>query len=96
MQLMQYEDLQIEATEALNNMYNFKFDIAETKFQEILQRYPDHPLPYYIIGLSNWWKMMPFGEDDPRIKLYEPQFDKYMELSIEKAEKIARQKRRQY
>jgi tetratricopeptide (TPR) repeat protein len=87
--LMQEEGLQIEATEALNNMYNFKFDVAEAKFQEILLRYPEHPLPYYLIGLSNWWKMMPFdNEDDPRLKQYEPAFDKYMELSIKKAEKI--------
>ncbi|HVD99691.1 MAG TPA: hypothetical protein VNB90_15890 [Cytophagaceae bacterium] len=87
-QLMQNENLQIEATEALNNMYNFKFDLAEAKFQEILRRYPEHPLPYYIIGLSNWWKMMPYGEDDPRIKEHEPVFDKYMELAIQKAEKM--------
>ncbi len=88
MQLMQSEDLQIEATEALNNMYNFKFDLAEAKFQEIQNRYPEHPLAYYIIGLSNWWKMMPYGEDDPRIKAHEPAFDKYMDLSIAKAEKL--------
>ncbi len=87
-QLMQNEDLQIEATEALNSMYNFKFDVAETKFQEILRRYPEHPLPYYIIGLSNWWKMMPYGEDDPKLKIHEPEFDKYMDLSIDKAEKL--------
>ncbi len=88
LELMQYEDLQIEATEAINNMYNFKFDLAEAKFQELLQRYPNHPLPYYIIGLGNWWKMMPYNDNDPRIKLYEPEFDKYMELSIAKAEKL--------
>jgi hypothetical protein len=88
LQLMQYEDLQIEATEALNSMYNFKFDVAEAKFQELVRRYPDHPLPYYIIGLSNWWKMMPYSEEDPRIKEHEPEFDKYMDLAIEKAEAI--------
>lgn len=87
-QLMQNEQLQIEATEALNNMYNFKFDLAEAKFQELIKRYPNHPLPYYILGLSNWWKMMPYGEDDPRIKEHEPAFDKYMGLAIDKAEKL--------
>ncbi|HSZ25389.1 MAG TPA: hypothetical protein VK766_06725, partial [Cytophagaceae bacterium] len=86
--LLQNETLQIEATEALNNMYNFKFDLAEAKFQEILHHYPEHPLPYYLIGLSNWWKMMPFADKDPRLKQYEPDFDKYMELSIKKAEKM--------
>src|ERR1700740_1209577 len=73
--LMQNEGLQIEATEALNQMYNFKFDVAEAKFQEILRRYPEHPLPYYLVGLSNWWKMMPYDDEhDPRLKQYEPAF----------------------
>ena len=85
---MQDESVQIEATEAMNNMYNFKFDLAEAKFQEMIQKYPDHPLPYYLVGLSNWWRMMPYIEDDPILKQYEPLFDKYMELSIKKAEKL--------
>ena len=86
--LMQDEALQIEATEAMNNMYNFKFDLAEAKFQELKLRYPKHPLPDYLMGLSNWWKMMPYGDDDPRIESFEPDFDKYMDLSISKAEKM--------
>jgi hypothetical protein len=85
---MQDEVLQMDATEAMNNMYNFKFDIAEIKFQELIQRYPEHPLPYYLMGLSNWWKMMPYPEDDPRIEASEPAFDKYMDMSISKAEKM--------
>ncbi len=86
--IMQDESIQIEATEAMNNMYNFKFDLAEAKFQEMAQKYPNHPLPYYLIGLSNWWRMMPFIEEDPMVKKYEPLFDKYMELSVKKAEKM--------
>lgn len=85
---MQNEAIQIEATEAMNNLYNSKFEIAELKFKELIQRYPDHPLPYYLVGLSNWWRMMPYPEDDPVIKQYEPFFDTYMELSIKKAEEI--------
>jgi hypothetical protein len=87
-QLMQDEELQIEATEAINNMYNFKFGEAEVKFQELLKRFPEHPLPFYLMGLSNWWKMMPYEEGNAMMKKYEPEFDKYMELSIAKAEKI--------
>jgi hypothetical protein len=86
--IMQDENVQIEATEAMNNMYNFKFDAAETKFMELAQRYPDHPLPDYLVGLSNWWRMMPYVEDDPVIKKYQPLFDKYMELSLKKAKKM--------
>ncbi len=84
--IMQDENIQIEATEAMNSMYNFKFEIAETKFKELIKRYPEHPLPYYLVGLSNWWRMMPYIEDDPMVKKYQPLFDEYMDLSIEKAE----------
>jgi tetratricopeptide (TPR) repeat protein len=87
-QLMQNELLQIEATEAINHMYNFKFDIAEAKYQELQQRYPEHPLSYFLMGLSNWWKMMPYTENDPRLKSFEPDFEKNMGEAINKAKKI--------
>jgi hypothetical protein len=86
--LMLDEHIQLEATDAVNHMYNFKFDIAEKKFHELKDRYPDHPLPYYLLGLSNWWKMMPYPEEDKRLDLYSPDFIKYMETAVEKAEII--------
>ncbi len=86
--IMQNVDIQFEATEAMNNMYNFKFDTAEAKFKELAKRYPDHPLPFYLVGLSNWWRMMPYVEEDPVVKKYQPLFDEYMDLSIRKAEKM--------
>ena len=40
--------VQIEATEAVNNLYNFKFDKAEMQFRWLLQKYDWHPLPYFL------------------------------------------------
>ena len=51
--------IQIEATEALNDLYNFKFDKAEQQFRWFKQKYAWHPLPYFLLGLSEWWKIMP-------------------------------------
>ncbi|MFY0593615.1 tetratricopeptide repeat protein [Roseivirga sp.] len=51
--------LQIEITEAVDAMYNFDFKDAEVKFNWLKYRYPEHPLPYFLYGISTWWQMMP-------------------------------------
>ncbi len=76
--------IQIEATEAINDMYNFKFKRAELQFRWIRQKHPDHPLPYYLLGLSQWWKIMP----DISNTTWDEIFLNYMDTSIEKAEAL--------
>ncbi|UII21835.1 tetratricopeptide repeat protein [Fulvivirga ligni] len=51
--------LQIEINQAMNDLYNFKFDKAEQQFRWLKQKYKWHPLPYFLLGLSEWWKIMP-------------------------------------
>ncbi|MEM9389761.1 MAG: tol-pal system protein YbgF, partial [Bacteroidota bacterium] len=51
--------LQIEINQAMNDLYNFKFDKAEQQFRWLKQKYSWHPLPYFLEGLSEWWKIMP-------------------------------------
>jgi len=79
--LLENVKIQIEATQAINDMYNFKFDKAEMQFRWIQQRHPDHPLPYYLLGLSQWWKIMPNIDD----RQYDDVFIEYMDIAIEKA-----------
>ncbi len=50
-------DIQIEATAAINKMYNFEFKEAEKEFNWLVQEYGDHPLPVFLKGLSLWWKI---------------------------------------
>ncbi|MEJ0054740.1 MAG: hypothetical protein WDN75_03285 [Bacteroidota bacterium] len=40
--------VQIETTEALNDLYNFKFEKAEQQFRWFKQRYAWHPLPLFF------------------------------------------------
>jgi len=58
-QILLLEDIniQLEATEAINDMYNFHFDKAEMQFRWIKQKYPIHPLSYFLLALSTWWKI---------------------------------------
>lgn len=71
-------NIQIESTEAVNQMYNFKFDKAEKKFLELKKRYPNHPLAYFLMGLSNWWKMLPNTD----IREYDKTFLAYIDTSL--------------
>ncbi|MEQ9405272.1 MAG: tetratricopeptide repeat protein [Cyclobacteriaceae bacterium] len=57
--LLQNPFVQIEATEAINAMYNFEFEKSKSHFEYLKYRYPGHPLPYLLIGLNYWWRIVP-------------------------------------
>lgn len=76
--------LQFRITEAINSMYNFDFQTAERGFEVMRHTYPEHPLPYFLMGLSNWWKIAV----DTESHTYDDEFHKYMDVSIDKAKKI--------
>lgn len=76
--------LQMEIADAVNAMYNFKFTKAEQQFRWIRQKYPAHPLPYFMMGLSQWWKIMP-NIDNER---YDLRFNQYMDSTIYFAERM--------
>src|ERR1700690_3643969 len=52
-------NMQLESSAALSDMYNFKFDKAEQQMQGFKQKYSWHPLPYFLLGLNEWWKIEP-------------------------------------
>ncbi len=77
------QDIQTELEGAVHNLYNFKYDKAEKQFRSLRRRYPQHPMPYFLMGLSTWWKIQPtsFGT-----KQYDNIFYAYMDTAITKAE----------
>lgn len=79
------QDIQTELEGAVHNLYNFKYDKAEKQFRSLRRRYPQHPMPYFLLGLSTWWKIMPtsFGT-----KQYDNIFYAYMDTAITKAEQL--------
>lgn len=76
--------VQIEATQALNDLYNFKFDKAEKQFGWFKHKYRWHPLPYFLMGLGEWWKIMPNTKD----KSHDERFLAYMDSTILVAENL--------
>lgn len=66
--------IQIEATTALNALYDFDFKTADKEFAWLRYKYPEHPMPYFLLGFSEWWKTVPYEntnrEHDKRIVGY--------------------------
>jgi len=72
------KNVQIDATQAVNDLYNFKFDKAEQQFRWLKQKYGWHPLPYFLHGLSQWWKITPNVENTE----FDIAFYAYMDTAI--------------
>ncbi|OON69841.1 tol-pal system protein YbgF [Hymenobacter sp. CRA2] len=80
-------DIQLELDGAVHNLYNFKYDRAEKQFRSLRRRYPEHPMAYFLLGLSQWWKIVPTNVQS---KLYDKPFFAYMDTAITKAETLYR------
>lgn len=79
------KDIQLELGGAVQNMYDFKFDKANKQFRSLRRRYPQHPMAYFLLGMSTWWKIMPNGPTDTR---YDKAFLAYMDTAQTKAEAL--------
>lgn len=75
---------QLECTQALSDLYNFRFPEAEYQFKYLKARYKWHPLPYFLMGLIQWWKIMPNTKDTSHDDI----FLAYMDSTINVAEKL--------
>ena len=62
--LLKNRYVEIEATQAMFDMYNFNFDRAARQYNYLKKQYGWHPLPYFLLGLNEWWKLMPYGMTD--------------------------------
>lgn len=70
--------IQLECTGAMNDLYNFKFKRAESIFHWLERSYPEHPLGYFLMGLSQWWKIVPNVDN----KRYDKSLLAYMDTTI--------------
>ncbi|MBL0742439.1 tol-pal system protein YbgF [Chryseolinea sp. Jin1] len=77
-------NVQLECSQALNDLYNFKFPQAEAQFQYLKAKYAWHPLPYFLMGLIEWWKIMPNTRD----KSHDDTFLAYMDSTISVGENL--------
>ncbi len=76
------QDVQQELNGAVRNLYNFKFDRADRQFRSLRRRYPEHPMAYFLLGLSTWWKILPTNMSTTQ---YDRTFFAYMDTATTKA-----------
>ena len=57
--LLQNMGVQLDVGDAVNNMYNFKFAESEKQYRWFHLKVPTHPMPYFLMGLNEWWKIVP-------------------------------------
>ncbi|WP_026462933.1 tetratricopeptide repeat protein [Adhaeribacter aquaticus] len=91
--LLMDESIKNELTGAVANLYNFKFDRAEKQFRSLRRRYPKHPMPYFLMGLSQWWKIMP---SNITTKQYDNSFLAYMDTTITYGEQLLDKNKKNY
>ncbi len=78
-------DIKTELDGAVHNLYNFQFDKAERQFRSLKLRYPQLPMPYFLLGLSTWWKIMPSNAQSTQ---YDRVFFAYLDTAIVKAQRL--------
>ncbi|WP_211289923.1 tetratricopeptide repeat protein [Hymenobacter chitinivorans] len=91
--LLLNQDIKTELEGGVNNLYNFKFDKAEKQFRSLRRRYSQHPLPYFLMGLSQWWKILPTNITE---KSVDKLFFAYMDTAATKAEALYEQDEQNY
>lgn len=69
--------IQIESTEAVDAMYNFEFKKSLSHFNYLRKQYPWHPLPYLLMGLNYWWRIVPNYDDET----WDKEFIAYMDTT---------------
>jgi hypothetical protein len=74
-------------------LYNLRYDQADTIFVDLTRRYPNHPVGYFLLGLVDWWRIVPNIDDDVRLdrfsKSFEDRMDKVIEISDERLDSNA-------
>lgn len=76
--------IQISTAEGFNLMYNFNFDEAAKEFKWLKVEFPNHPLGDFLLGLNEWWRIVP----DTKVTKYDNDCHNYMDVAIDKAEEL--------
>ncbi|MDX2196324.1 MAG: tetratricopeptide repeat protein [Cytophagales bacterium] len=84
--------LQYEITEGMNMLYNFQFDKCDSIFKIFKNIYPEHPLPYFLLGYSMFWRIQPNEE----VRIYDDKFYEYMDTVITLADRMYRRNEKDY
>jgi tetratricopeptide (TPR) repeat protein len=83
--LLKNRYVEIEATQAMYDLYNMHFDRANSHLNYLKKQYGWHPLPYFLYGLSYWWRLLPYGAQETR---WDDTFLAYMDTALVLSERL--------
>ncbi|HET7153417.1 MAG TPA: hypothetical protein VFJ29_06595, partial [Candidatus Kapabacteria bacterium] len=43
--------------DGINNIFNLRYEKADSIFAEVIQRYPHHPAGYFFSAMTDWWRI---------------------------------------
>jgi len=64
----------------INYIYNVQFDSANAIFNEVIKKFPEHPVGYFMGAMVEWWKIRLFRETE--------KFDQFFLDKIDKTIKV--------
>jgi tetratricopeptide (TPR) repeat protein len=74
-------------------MYNLRYAEADSIFNILIQRQPDHPVGYFMQALVDWWRIVPNISVNTKVdavaKSFNARIDKVIEISDARLEKNA-------
>jgi hypothetical protein len=72
-------------------MYNLRYAEADSIFNMLIQRQPDHPAGYFLQALVDWWKLAPISSESSKAaavaKSFGNRIDKVVEICDARLEK---------
>lgn len=74
-----------EGKKGLDLLYDMKFEQANQIFDEIVERYPNHPIGPFLRGLNIWWNHIMLDLTDPS---HDEEFFAAMEEVVERCDRM--------
>ncbi len=82
--LLEHPGVKLESAEAINLLYNYKFYEADKEFRLLRLRYPNHPMPTFLMALAEWWKIVPNTD----VTDYDDRCEMFLDSTITLGEKL--------
>lgn len=65
-------------------IYNCQFDSAELIFDEVIEKYPDHPVGYFLDAMVDWWRIKIHRNE----AVYAQSFENKIEIVVDKCDDL--------
>lgn len=72
----------------LDYMYNLDYTRADSIFTALTKEYPKHPAGYFLLALTDWWRIKPNIADEGAVKRYSKSYESRLQKTIDVADDL--------